>query len=53
MMWRASIRISVLSKYRKLPLVTLTAPTESRTAPELSRSKSTRRSSDWRSGSVS
>ena len=53
MMWRASMCRSVVSKYWKLPVVTLTAPTDSRTAPELSRSKSTSRSSERRSGSVS
>jgi hypothetical protein len=35
----------VLSKYSKLPLRTLTAPTDTRVAPWLMRSKSTKRSS--------
>ena len=53
MMWRASSFCLAESKYSKLPLRTLTAPTDSRTAPELMRSKSTMFSSVWRSGVVS
>ena len=44
---------SKLSKYLKLPVVTLTAPTLSRVFKSLMRSKSTSRSSVLRSGAVS
>ena len=44
---------SKLSKYLKLPVVTLTAPTLSRVFRSLMRSKSTSRSSVARSGAVS
>ena len=48
-----SFRNSKLSKYLKLPEVTLTAPTDSRVFRSLMRSKSTSRSSVFFSGAVS
>ena len=48
-----SLLISILSKYLKLPEVTLTAPTLRRHFPSLIRSKSTNRSSVRFKGEVS